>query len=131
MKYAPSLEFFKKVVLEIISRIDLLQDLVIFQEKKEQKIVGNLTIIGDLTITGQTNKIEEIQENEVEKELNKYLKLNTPLDFEDMEVAGVLGDYKTYIKEAKTYLKRSKEGISLLAEIPKPSEKLEEYFNNR
>lgn len=62
--------------------------------------------------------------------LNKYLVLNTPLDFIDMEAAGVLGDYKTYIKEAKTYLERAEKEISQLSNIPEPSLKLQNYFNS-
>lgn len=67
----------------------------------------------------------------LEEEYRQYLALNTPLDFIDMEAEGVLTDYKTYMKEARVYLKRTREGVSLLAEIPQPSQKLEKYFKER
>lgn len=139
-KYAPSLVFFKKIVLEIINRIDLLQDLVIFQQKKEQKIIGDIKIIGNIYATGeilQQVSEEEILLNDAQKvkaELNNYLKLNTPLDFEEMEIVGVLEDYKTYVKEAKVYLNENK--IVLMAStiqeiIPEPSLKLQQYYKER
>lgn len=138
-KHAPSLVFFKKIVLEIINRIDLLQDLVIFQQKKEQKIIGDIKVIGNVYATGEI--LQQVKEeklnNDAEKvkaELNNYLKLNTPLDFEEMEVAGVLEDYRTYVKEAKIYLSENK--IVLMANtiqeiIPEPSLKLQQYYKER
>lgn len=138
-KYAPSLVFFKKIVLEIINRIDLLQDLVIFQQKKEQKIIGDIKIIGNVYATGEI--LQQVKEeklnNDTEKvkaELNNYLKLNTPLDFEEMEIVGVLEDYRTYVKEAKIYLSENK--VMLMANtiqeiIPEPSQQLQRYYKEK
>lgn len=64
-------------------------------------------------------------QEKVQHSLNEYLILNTPLDFEEMEQAGVLEDYKTYIKEARTYLKTRG------GEIPQPSQALENFLKNR
>ena len=66
----------------------------------------------------------------VQYKFNQYEVLNNPADWEEMELAGVLEDWKTFRKENKTYLQRAKQGFAALIDIPIPSEKLKEYFNN-
>lgn len=75
--------------------------------------------------------------SEIEKVLfkaDRYKMLDTPLNFEEMEEAGVLEDYKKFMKECKAYLQQKK--VMTLGDtepeiyIPEPSLNLESFFNN-
>lgn len=65
----------------------------------------------------------------VEREYGEYEKLNTPRDFRKMEKEGVLDDYNQYMNECEIVLENTKEKATYLFVIPKPSEKLKEFFN--
>lgn len=127
---------------------ELKENEVVLETKKEIVTIEDGQYVNENEEVITIPRLEEVIKQEWDKEnhvwidnttdldiledtYHKYKALNTPLDFIDMEAEGVLTDYKTYMKEARVYLKRTRAGISLLAEIPKPSEKLEEYFNNR
>lgn len=64
----------------------------------------------------------------VKNQYQQYHRLNTPLDFIEMEQQGVLEDYKAFMKENKCYLESAKDKATL-NEIPVASEKLQAFFN--
>lgn len=79
--------------------------------------------------------IDETTENDrVQNSLEEYLQLNNYLDGKEIEEHNVFEDYKTYVNECKQYLNRGKNGFITLMAVssemtPKPSSKLEAYFN--
>ena len=65
----------------------------------------------------------------VQQTINKYNKLNNVLDCEDMKDVGVFTDYRAYMKELFEYESKLNKGITVLSDIPVPSERLQAYFN--
>lgn len=65
----------------------------------------------------------------VQQTINKYNKLNNVLDCEDMKDVGVFTDYRAYMKELFEYESKLNKGITVLSDIPVPSDKLQAYFN--
>lgn len=108
-----------------------LSDRMMLPEFEEPQIPQSVQNFIDKYINGENVSVTNTDLQKVQNNLRGIEKLNNYIDCEDMKAKGVYEDYKKYREELKTYIERSNQGLSLLIEIPQPSEKLLAYINRR
>lgn len=104
---------------------------LMIDELVEPEVPESVQNFIDKYINGEDVSVVNTDLQKVQNNLRELEKLNNYVDCEDMKEQGVYEDYKIYREELKTYIERSNQGLSLLIEIPQPSEKLLSYINRR